>query len=366
MAYGGYRGSGFQYFYNVQRARLTGQGLAHWKLTEPGPEQDRGRAWQGIGLRAHLVGTDEEIIACDGKPQGYNHLPRSVKFMLRRRVGDKLSSRYVTVFEPYKDQSWIKSVSAARVEPEDGDAAAVLVELRDGSRHYCFHSLNPGRKYLLDGQVIVDGQAACLVLDRKGEVARAMLLNGRRLAYGKFVVQSEGLRKSKIVEIDYAKGIIELADPVLPKGVKVPQTVLVALDTFADCVTMRKVLDKKRFSIGDEDLVVGGGPVTGVITDESRLETTVASPFAQVGMTVINSRFKPQGRVGSGDRWTLDRAGLPPLKAEDFPAGEGGLGSRFSIVCAGPGDEVEIPGLVNLTRTAEGTYKKLATVPVRR
>jgi Heparinase II/III-like protein len=364
VAYPGYRGSGFQYFYNVQRALLTGQGLAEWKLTEPGPEQDRTRAWQGIGLRAHMVGMDE-IIACDGKPQGYKHLPRSVKFMLRRRVGENLSSRYVTVFEPYKDQSWIESVTAARMEPEDGDAAAVLVELRDGSKHYCFHSLNPGRKYILDGKVTADGQAACLVLDAKGAVARAMLLNGTRLSYGRFVVKSAGLRKSRIVTIDYAKGIIELADPVLPKGLKVPQTVLVAQDTFADCLTMRAVLGKRRFSIGDEDLVVGGGPVTGVVADKSRLVTTVASPFAQAGMTVLNSRFEAQGRVGSGDRWTLDRVGLPPLKAEDFPAGEGGLGSRFSIVCAGPGDEVVIPGFVSLTRTAKGTYEMTATAPVR-
>ncbi len=364
VSYSGYRGSGFQYFFNVQRARLAGRGLAEWKLTAPGPDQDQERAWQGIGLRAHLVGTDEEIIACDGKPQGYKHLPRSVKFMLRRRTGENLNSRYTTVFEPYKDQTWIKSVSAAGMEPEDGDAAAVIVELRDGSRHYCFHSLNPGRKYLLDGQITVDGQAACLVLDGKGEVARAMLLNGRQLAYGRFVIRSEGLRKSRIVKVDYAKGIVELADPVLPKGVKVPQTVLVAMDTFADCLTMRQVLDKKRFSIGDEDLVVGGGPVTGVIADKSRLITTVASLFAQEGMTVLNGRFEPQGRVGSGDRLTLDRAGLSPLKAEDFPAGKGRLGSRFSIVCAGPGDEVLIPGLVSLTRTQDGAYEMMATVPV--
>ena len=362
VAYGGYRGSGFQYFYNVQRARLAGQGLAEWKLTEPGPDQDRERAWRGIGLRAHLVGTDEEIIACDGKPQGYKHLPRSVKFMLRRRVGEKLNSRYTTVFEPYKDQTWIKNVTAARMRPEDGEAAAVLVELSDGSRHYCFHSLNPGRKYILDGRVTVDGQAACLVLDGKGDVARAMLLNGTRLSHGKFAVRSEGPRKSRIVKVDYARGIIEIADRALTKGVKVPQTVLVAMDTFADCLTMREVLDGKRFSIGDEGLVVGGGPVTGMNSDEGRLVTTIASLFAQEGMTVLNSRLESQGRVAAGERWTLDRAGRPPLKAEDFPAGEDGLGPRFSIVCAGPGDEVMIPSLVNLARTAKGTYEMTATV----
>jgi hypothetical protein len=81
-------------------------------------------------------------------------------------------------------------------------------------------------------------------------------------------------------------------------------------------------------------------------------------------MTVLNSRFEVQGKVGAGEQWTLDRAGFPPLKVEDFPAGEDGLGPRFSVVCAGPGDEVLIPSLVSLTRTAKGTYEMTATVRV--
>lgn len=354
VSYASYKGSGFQFLDNVQRARLEEHGLAEWRLTEPGPDQDRTRPWRGIGLRAHFVGTDEEIIACDGRPQGYKHLPRSVKFLLRRRTGESLNSRFVTVFEPYKGETWIRDVRAVAVEPADGDSAAILVELADGSRHYCFHSLNPGRKHLLDGKVTVDGQAACLVVDGRGEVARAMLLNGRRLEYGSLAVRSEGPRKSRIARIDYVKGIVELDDPVLRTGSGVAQTILVAPDGFADCLTMREVFDRKRFSIGDEDLVVGGGTVTGVDPAESRLVTTVASPFARIGMTVLNGRFQVQGRIGSGDRWTLDRTGLPPLKVKDFPAGPDGLGPRFSIVCAGPGDEVLIPDSISLTRTAKG------------
>lgn len=355
VSYAGYRGSGFQYFYNAQRCALKGRGLAEWKLTEPGPDQDAKRAWRGVGLRAHMVGMDEEIIACDGNPQGYKHLPRSVKFLLRRRAGGNLCSRFVTVFEPYKDRSWIRSVGAARLEPEDGGAAAAVIELRDGSRHYCFHSLNPGRKYLLDGKVEVDGQAACLVLDGEGKVGRAMLLNGTRLACGNFVAVSEGLLKSRIVKIDYPEGIIEIADPILRKDSGVPRTVLVAMDAFADCVTMRKVLGARLFSTGGEDLIVGGGPVTSVAPDETRFITPVASPVAQAGMTVLNGRFEVQGKLKDGERWTLDRAGLPPLKAEDFPSGERGAAPRFSIVCAGPGDEVFFPSLVSFDGAADAS-----------
>jgi hypothetical protein len=188
-----------------------------------------------------------------------------------------------------------------------------------------------------------------------------MLLNGTRLAGGGLAAESEGLRKSRIVKIDYAGGIVEIADPVLLEGVNLPRTVVVAPDGFGDCLTLCEVLDRKRFSIGNEDLVVGGGPVTGVTADRSRLLTTAASPFAQTGMTVLNSRGEVQGRVSTGDRWTLDRTGLPPLREEDFPAAAGAAGPRFSIVCAGPGDEVLIPSLVILTRTAAGDTEMTAT-----
>ena len=64
------------------------------------------------------------------------------------------------------------------------------------------------------------------------------------------------------------------------------------------------------------------------------------------GMTMLNSRGEPQGRILDGERWTLDRAGRPALKPADFPPGAGGAGPRFSIAIAGPGDEVVIPDLV--------------------
>ena len=120
---------------------------------------------------------------------------------------------------------------------------------------------------------------------------------------------------------------------------------LVAPNTFADCVTVRSVIDATHFSIGDEDLRVGGGPVNQVVPEKNRIVTSALSPQARPGMTVLNARLEPQGKLAAGDPWTLDRGGLGNLKPEDFPSAEGGVGPRFAVVMAGPGDEVLVPSL---------------------
>jgi hypothetical protein len=125
------------------------------------------------------------------------------------------------------------------------------------------------------------------------------------------------------------------------------QTVLVDRAGGGDSLTLRKVLGPTRFSIGDEDLRVGGGPVNEVIPAESRIVTSVSSPHAVLGMTVLNGRGQVQGRLAKGEIWTLDRQGLPPLRSEDFPAGQNGLGPRFAVVIAGPGDELVFPSLLS-------------------
>jgi hypothetical protein len=344
VSFSGYAGSGFQYFRNVQRAPLAGRTVAEWKLTKPLAGQAE-RPWEGIGLRAHPVGEDQEVIAADCQPQRYRQMPPSVRYLIRRRSGEDLASAFVTVFEPYHGETWIESVAAAPLEPADGDAVAVLVTLRNGERHYCFHSLAPERQYIVGGTLTVVGQAACLVLDPAGQPMRAMLLNGRGLAFGDLRLAGQGLRRSRITQVNYATGQITLADPVVGEDLRPGQTVLVRPEACVGSVTLQRVLSSTSFSIGDEDLRVGGGPVNEVVAEANRVVTTASSPHAYLGMTVLNGRGEVQGKLAAGERWTLDRAGLPPLRPDDFPAPDGGIGARFSIVMAGPGDEVVLPSL---------------------
>jgi len=344
VSYSGYRGSGFQFFVHVQRGRLAGRAVAEWKLIAPRPGQPE-RPWQGIGVRSHLVGEGEELIAADCQPQRYQQMPEWIKYLIRRRTGEDLQSAFVSVHEPYRGTPWIEQVTAAKLEPNDGQAVAVLVRLRSGERHYCFHSLQPEHPYWVDGKLRVEGQAACLVLGRTGQPVRAMLLNGRALTYGPLHLQGAGRRRSRIRRVDYARGVIELADPVVGEDLRPGQTVLVRSPGGSESVTLQRVLGPRRFSIGEEDLQVAGGPVNQVLSAANRIVTSVSCPHAYPGLTVLNARREVQGRLAEGELLTLDRSGLPPLTAECFPPGTDGLGPRFSVVIAGPGDEVVLPSL---------------------
>lgn len=349
VPYSAYRGSGFQFFVQVQRAPLRGYAVADWQLTPPLPGQPE-RPWEGIGLRCHLVGGEQELIAADGQPQRYERMPPWLKHLFRRRCGSALQSVFLAVHEPYRGSPWIEAVAAAPLEPDDGDAVAVVVRWRNGERHVCFHSLHPGRAYRVDGAIGVDGQAACLVLDTAGSPRRAMLLNGTALTSDGFCLSGQGLRRSRIRQVDYAQGTLEIADPVLGPDLRPGQTVLVRTADRSESVTLRAVLSPTRFSIGDEDLCVGGGAVNHVLPEANRVVTSASLRHTYPGLTVLNSRREVQGRLAPGDALTLDRQGLPPLTEECFPAGPDGLGPRFSVVIVGPGDEVLLPSLALYTQ----------------
>ncbi|NLF15638.1 MAG: hypothetical protein GX595_00040 [Lentisphaerae bacterium] len=341
----GYQGSGFQFFVKVRRAPLAGQAVADWRLTEPRPGQPK-RPWEGIGLRTHLVGTDEEVLAADCQPQRYERMPPWLTHLFRRRCGEDLRSAFVAVHEPYAGgQPWIEGVRSLAVTPADGEAVAVEVRLRRGGRVVCFHSLQPGRSYEVEGGLRVDGQAACVAFNQAGAPERAMLLNGRGLAGTGLQLDGQGARKSPIRRVDYERGIVELNEPILGAELRPGQVVILRGPSHCEAVTLREVLDPTRFSIGDEDLVVGGGTVNGVVPEAGRLITSAVLRHAEPGMAVLNARGEFQGRLAAGEAVTLDRDGLPPLAVSSFPDAASGLGPRFSVVIAAPGDTVTLPSL---------------------
>ena len=178
---------------------------------------------------------------------------------------------------------------------------------------------------------------------------KTMLLNGTQLTCGDYSVKGRGLRRSLIKSVDYARGTIELADPMLGEDVCPDKVLLVRGKGFDDCVKVGKVLDKTHFAIGDEDLIVAGGPVKEVRDHE--IVTSVHTRYARPGMTVLNSRLEPVGRLDEKtDRdwrykgWRIERPS--PLTPEDFPHKTGDASPRYYVVMAGPGDEIDIPDYV--------------------
>lgn len=345
VPYRGYRGSGYQFLYNVQKGNLTGEATAEWRLSEPIAGQPE-RPWRGIGLRAHLIGRDEELFACDGPVQKYKYLPESVKFLVRRRTGANLSSVFATIFEPYRERTWIRRATRIELTPDGSRAAAVRVDLDDGSTHYLFHALDADRTYTLQDGIRIAGQLAILALNKAGRAVRAMLFNGRMLETDGLRLEGEGMRRGRIASVDYGRGTIELADAVIEDTLRAGQAIPVVSDGFSDSVTLSKVIDRRRFSIGDEDVNVAGGPVLDVRTD--RLLTSASNPHAHAGMTLLNSLREPQGRLAAkvDGGWRIDREGRRPMTMEDFPVADGDAGPRYSVAMLGAGDWLEVPDLV--------------------
>jgi hypothetical protein len=173
-----------------------------------------------------------------------------------------------------------------------------------------------------------------------------MLFNGRTLSTGGFRLDGTGMRRSRIASVDYTRGTIELDEPVIGDDLVAGQAVPVVSDGYSDSVTLSRAMDRRRISIGDEDVRVAGGPVSGVQAD--RLFSSASNPHAHAGMTLLNSAGEPQGRLAASvdGGWRIDREGRGPMTLEHFPVADGDPGPRYSVAMVGAGDRLEIPNLV--------------------
>ena len=338
-----YKGSGFQFLFNVQKAKLDGLGRMSWLLNRPEDLYPK-HPTQGVVLRAHLLGRDEEVFACDGRPQLRQNFPEKVKFVIRRRVGGELGSVFVTVFEPYKDKPFIDSVRLLDVKPSDG--LPVALEVRSGNlRHVVFNRIetpteNEYAVSLPEGVLVTDGRAAVLEQIDGGEVKQAYLLSGRKAQWGKFTLEGAPASRAKVTGVDYKAGMITLDMPIFSENPPAGSVAMVQNGEHAAAIPVARVVSPTSFCVGDDDLCAARFAVRSVAGDTVKLSPAFAY-FARPGMTVINEAGKALGRLKSvsSDTLTLDRAGLSMEDAPD--SNQDGHRHLFATV-VGPGDELNV------------------------
>jgi hypothetical protein len=108
-----YNGSGFQYLHNVERDPNPDQVVSlDWDIKDSWGVLEEPR---DIHLRLTLLCPDGEIALADGiPPQRSQSVPNSLKYMLlHRRAPETLGTSFVSIIEPYKDKSKIRSISKA-------------------------------------------------------------------------------------------------------------------------------------------------------------------------------------------------------------------------------------------------------------
>lgn len=337
-----YVGSAFMYLFNVQEAPLTGAACASWKLKTSGEQPLKLPPTQGVVLRAHMIGDGETAFVCEGKPQqNCKYTPETVKFLLRRRQGEDLSSAFVTVFEPYKDKPFLRSVSRVQVTPADGRAVALKIEKVGGGADYFFNSAVPAGEYQAEG-TLFRGQCAALTVNAEGQVERAHLVNGGVLRKGDFSLQCAPPQTVKIASVDYKSGAITLAQPVLADKVLEGRWVVISNDLHSTIYRIEKVLGPAAFSIGSQDPRCGRLLPMEYAPEKKLLKTSNFSSFTQPGMHIADEANTVLGKVTAAKTRDLTIEAPQPVALSQLPDTDRDGRRRVWVMDFAPGDEVTL------------------------
>lgn len=339
--YFSYRGSGFQFLFNVQEADLQPETVARWDLIT---DEERAvalvRPNEGAFLRAFLIGEDERIFVCDGKPQQNRRgSPEEVKFVVRRRSGENLQSTFTTVFEPGAGEEVVRSVTP--IATDHDQLVALRIELSSGAVHYHFNSPEPVEETEIADGIRFAGQVGHLELDAAGEVQRAYLYNATLLAFGPWSLEAESPTRTTIAACDYEANSITLADPLPGGQAAVASTVTIDTGGYGGSFEVQAVEGDRTLLFGDQEPMRSRIFVREAEPAERTLTTPTMLYFAEPGMHLVNESMEPIAQLLSLPRGAVvaDR----DFTADQWPDADSDGVVRAYIMEYGPGDEVMVP-----------------------
>lgn len=184
---------GYSYLKNVERQANPPEAFTlDWKAQAGyrGVTED-----DNLHLRMHVVGGSplSELALADGEPpQNKPGNPKLIRYALLNRAAGKttdtagaggLDTRFVSVIEPWKDQSYIKSVSPIAFVSSDSGPVGLKIEFENGAVDYVIS--NPERKAISGERIKTDGAYAWLRM-QDGQVTSASLTRGTTLEFGDF------------------------------------------------------------------------------------------------------------------------------------------------------------------------------------
>lgn len=158
---------GYSWLFDVRRDNAPpNQFMLDWK---PDAGYRQIKSGDDIHIRFHaLTQCDDVALALGKPPQTKEGNPKTLPYALLHRAGDNLKSDFVSVFEPYRAQPFIRTISLNG----EGGSKKVRVELVDGSVDtIAFDEMNEA------GRI-------SLVREQGGAVKKAILINGSTLKAG--------------------------------------------------------------------------------------------------------------------------------------------------------------------------------------
>lgn len=189
---------GYSHLYNVMREKNpSSHFIVDWKA-EAGY---RGiSSTDDIHLRLHALTACNDVAVADGDPpQNKVGNPKTLKYALLHRKGENLNSDFVSVLEPYRKHPFIKSVK--RMNADRDGAIAIEIEKTDGTIDYILFNPDSSGNVVIKNKVRMNGRIGYMRLQR-GEVQKAVLVNGQSLTFGKTGIQADGAYKGKVQQMN--------------------------------------------------------------------------------------------------------------------------------------------------------------------
>lgn len=334
--YYGYTGSGFQHLFNVQRLE-EGEWLAEY-AHERHPEA-------GLRLRV-LVQSGTEIILADAQVSPVKH-KQLLKYVIARRKGEGLKSRFAAVIEPFKGEPFIEG--ASRVELDDG-ATALAIRRKGGQTDIVVHNPDRAEVRVRDVGIATDAMTAVVTLNARNEPARVFFANGAALSVGDERFSAPACPSGQVVSVKPGAREIRVHAEGVPEGFDARSLAgrVVhfenAIRRTAHPVAAAELDGGELVLTTRDDILAGRARVTAVEADALRTDT--AFMFAPVyrGAYVSDADFTAFYPIAGVDTPEGGESAIrmaPPLP-EDNPFE---TGADIWIVNVGVEDKLDVPSV---------------------
>jgi hypothetical protein len=324
-SYWNYKGSGYQYLFNVQKLE-SGKGIVQYKHLLA----DSAR------LKIHILpaGTQEIILAdAYDKPRAKTNV---LKYVIARRQAtgtQPLQSTFVGVMEPYSVNSYIQNTTLLKLE--NGSGAAVEV-IRNGATDVVISDTSNTVKMIVGRGIETDANAAVVTFDSKGNVGRVYFSDGTYLKVKGKDYRAEKL-KGTVAAIDLVTQAVKVKYAGRKLNDKLKGSAVHFTNVYRTTVHPLESIEIKNNELimkMQDDLLVGKVHITEVHPDSITTDTNL--PFAPLysGTTILDSQFKVLGILKSIHENKLLPAGAlstTPEKGKDVWLSDIGVGDQVTV-----------------------------------
>ena len=267
-----YRGSGYSYLYDVQRGRPEDVWSAVWKAQD-----------DEVGVKlSFLPGSTEEAVVATGEPPLKDGIPDRLKYVLLRNAGERLSSTFGTVIEPFEGSPKIDRIDVLTGRCKE-EPRFELVALRIRHKYgldYLISSLDERAAWEIEEGIRFRGRFGRIRLNAVGEILRMDLVGCGHLSLGEGVLEIDAQFSGRISDVNYEDHLVEVIPDAdcgeLDANSLVGETLLIGNGRHRTSYPIREATrgtGRYILSLGEDTFRVGKAPVAHIDPDGGFLVT---------------------------------------------------------------------------------------------